>query len=374
LLGALRSGDREDGAVSLAPIEFGLRIPPCESPRRVAAFAAELEQSGFDYAWFSDSQLVWRDVWVTLGAAGMATTRIRLGTAVTTPATRHVTVTASAAAAMDELSDRRFILGLGAGDSAVRVMGGNPASLAEMREYIALLRRLWRGEFVVFNGNSFHLKGAPGRPIPIFVSASGPKMLEFAGEYADGVHLLAGVSSESLDFTLSHLDAGVRRADRPMRELTLVTGAYCHVGKVTRDVLRLVQPHAALFALRRKETLSASGIVVPPVQAISGIYPDLNHAEDLERAIEATNWVPESVLEEFAEKYCLLGTADEIAAKIARIAKQGVVNIYLRGLYSYELPHDLLASFSREVIPRFRSTTAPLATQAGTAGKDRNRA
>ena len=82
---------REKGAA----IRFGLRVPPCLPLQEVAATVQQAEAEGFDYAWVPDSQLLWRDVWVTLGVAGARTSRIVLGTNVTNPRTRDATVTAS---------------------------------------------------------------------------------------------------------------------------------------------------------------------------------------------------------------------------------------------------------------------------------------
>ncbi|MBI4279724.1 MAG: LLM class flavin-dependent oxidoreductase, partial [Armatimonadetes bacterium] len=117
-------------------LRFGLRLPPCAPPQVIAAEAARAEQAGFDCAWIPDSQLLWRDVWVTLSAAALATSRIALGTNVTNPLTRHPTVTACAAASLDELSGGRAIVGIGPGESSVRVMGWNPAKVAAMKEAI----------------------------------------------------------------------------------------------------------------------------------------------------------------------------------------------------------------------------------------------
>ena len=161
-------------------MEFGLRIPPCEDPRQVADLVLRAEQAGFGYAWIPDSQLLWRDLWVTLGVIAARTSRIILGTNVTNPLTRDVTVTASAAAAMDEVSDGRFILGYGSGDSSVRVMGWKTSRIEVMRTSIATMRTLWRGETAAPHGQPVRLAGAPGRDIPVYVSATGPRMLSFA--------------------------------------------------------------------------------------------------------------------------------------------------------------------------------------------------
>src|SRR5215211_8209236 len=104
-------------------MKFGLRVPVCETPSTVVDLIVRAERGGFDYIWLPDTQLLNREVWVTLGMAAAQTTQTVLGTNVTNPLTRHVSVTASAAATTHEASDGRFILGIGSGESSVRVMG-----------------------------------------------------------------------------------------------------------------------------------------------------------------------------------------------------------------------------------------------------------
>ena len=90
---------------------------------------------------------------------------------------------------------------------------------------------------------------------------------------------------------------------------------------------------------------------MPEPGPITGIYPDLSHAEDWDRAIEATSWVPDDFLAEWCAKYCIIGTAGDAAAKIAQLESFGVTSLYIRGFYSYKLPAELCDRFSRDVMP-----------------------
>jgi 5,10-methylenetetrahydromethanopterin reductase len=336
-------------------MKLGLRIPPCASPQDVATAVAQAEAQGFDYAWIPDSQLLWRDVWVTLGVAGARTSRIVLGTNVTNPRTRHSTVTASAAAAVDELTSGRFVLGIGIGDSSVRVMGWKPSSIAEMRDYIEQMRALWTGRDVAADGRRFHLKGATGRRIPVYVSASGPRMLQLAGEMADGVIMLVGIAKDALEYGLENIEIGARRAGRRVEDLDVVTGTFCHVGGDWRSTQHLARPYAAAWAIRHPEALRAMGVPEFPIGALPDVYPDLAHAEDWPRAIEGTDWVPSDVLAAFCEHVCLMGDADDVAAKVRRLASYGVRNLYIRGFYSYEMPAATVGEpFARTVLPQLR--------------------
>jgi 5,10-methylenetetrahydromethanopterin reductase len=104
-------------------VRFGLRIPPCAPATEVAASVVAAERAGFDVAWLPDSQFLWRDVWTCLGLAATQTSTITLGTCVTNFETRHVSVTAAAAATLGELAPGRAIVGVGSGDSAIKTLG-----------------------------------------------------------------------------------------------------------------------------------------------------------------------------------------------------------------------------------------------------------
>src|SRR5689334_2212370 len=106
------------------------------------------EELGYDTVWLGDSQSIWRELYVLLGAAATTTTQIALGIGVTNPVTRHLAVTASALATTQELSRGRAILGVGVGDSAVRTVGLAPATRAEMTRFVETVRSLIRGEAV----------------------------------------------------------------------------------------------------------------------------------------------------------------------------------------------------------------------------------
>jgi 5,10-methylenetetrahydromethanopterin reductase len=179
-------------------LSFGLRIPPCTSPADVAACARAAEDAGFDVVWLPDSQFLWRDVWATAAVAATATRRIVIGSCVTNFATRHVSVTASAAATLWDLAPRRVILGVGSGDSAVKTVGVTPTRLAAMRDQVAVARRLLSGGDVAFAGRSMRIRHAPGS-VPIYLAANGPRALELAGEVGDGVITVSGLGRELIE-------------------------------------------------------------------------------------------------------------------------------------------------------------------------------
>src|ERR671922_2344675 len=111
-------------------MQFGFTLKPENSIERTLALTRQAEDAGFEYGWLFDSHVLWREAYVLLTLMAQATERMRLGTCVTNPATREPSVTASALAVLDELSGGRMDLGVGRGDSAPRVLGKSPATMA----------------------------------------------------------------------------------------------------------------------------------------------------------------------------------------------------------------------------------------------------
>ena len=107
-------------------MDFGFTLKPEHSIERTIALTQQAEAAGFSYGWLFDSHILWKDVYPLLTLMAVNTETMRLGTCVTNPATRDITVTASVLATLDHISGGRMDLGIGRGDSAQRVLGKGP--------------------------------------------------------------------------------------------------------------------------------------------------------------------------------------------------------------------------------------------------------
>jgi 5,10-methylenetetrahydromethanopterin reductase len=201
---------------------FGISrgVSPREPLAQVGDLAKEAEDLGFDTLWFIDHQLGMKDVYAAMNVAALATKRIAIGSAVTQLQTRHPTVTANATAALDELSEGRAVLGLGAGWVSVHSIGLKPNSVGELREGITLLRRLFAGEEVDFHGTTGVLATARRR-IPIYLAVSQPAMLRLAGELCDGAILMGAADPEFCRWQLDFIYEGLERAGRRRADLVI---------------------------------------------------------------------------------------------------------------------------------------------------------
>jgi 5,10-methylenetetrahydromethanopterin reductase len=207
------------------PLKVGVRVPPCRPANELAAFAADVEAGGFDTMYVPDSQVLWRDSYLTLFAAALRTSRLGLGTAVSNVVTRHPSVVASLTRTVAEVAPGRFFLGLGVGNSSVEPVGLTPSTRAELRQGIDQVRGLLAGETVDFAGVGARMRDPHG-PVAIHVGATGPRNLRFTGEVADGAILLSGVAPDLLTRAVSLVHDGARSAGRDPEELEEIGRAH----------------------------------------------------------------------------------------------------------------------------------------------------
>ena len=172
-----------------ATMQFGFTLKPDHTLERTLALTRQAEAAGFDYGWLFDSHVLWREPYVLLTLMAQATTRLRLGTCVTNPATREPSVTASALAVLNEVSGGRMDLGIGRGDSARRVLGKPPTTMATLEEAIVVIKALVEGRTIEYEGTELHLSWTGPLDAPVWVAGYGPMALAMTGRVADGIIL-----------------------------------------------------------------------------------------------------------------------------------------------------------------------------------------
>ncbi|MBI2231945.1 MAG: LLM class flavin-dependent oxidoreductase [Deltaproteobacteria bacterium] len=211
------------------------------------------EELGFSHIWVGDSHLIWREAYVNMAAIALSTTKVKLGTGVTNPLTRHPSVLASAYATLEEYSPGRMIVGIGLGDSSVETMGIKPSTLANFENSLQQMRELFAGKEAELPTGKIHLLHPCKGKVPIYIAASGPKMLELSGRIADGIIVLVGVADEYIAHAKEKIAAGARAAGRKLEDINLVLWVPCAVSDFRRDPqdLRLLPPHGPAGEPRR---------------------------------------------------------------------------------------------------------------------------
>lgn len=216
------------------------------------------EAHGYDDVWLADSEGL-QDPIALAAAIGVATERIRLGTGVVPVFNRAPAVLATGVIAAEQRAPGRFVLGLGASTAnMIDRWYGVPYErpLTRVRETVALLRAIFAGEKSDFSGatvrsRGFRLQEQPSAPIPIFLGAMGPKMLQLAGEIGDGVVLNDFTPPDRLDWALEQVDAGARRAGRRAEDLEIVKRRAFLVTDDEHDALEFFRQYLGYYASAR---------------------------------------------------------------------------------------------------------------------------
>src|SRR5918999_5784251 len=201
---------------SLVTLEFGVGLFPTEPLPQMIHLAKVSEESGYTHVWVGDSHLIWREAYVNMAAIALNTTRVKFGTGVTNPVTRHPSVVASAYATLEEYAPGRMIVGIGLGDSSVETMGLKPAKLSYFEKTMAQLRDLLDGKEVELESGKIHVLHPCKRKVPIYIAASGPKMLELSGRIADGIIVLVGIADDYIAHARERIAAGAKSAGRKL--------------------------------------------------------------------------------------------------------------------------------------------------------------
>jgi 5,10-methylenetetrahydromethanopterin reductase len=333
-----------------ALLRVGVRLPPCQPVKAMAAVIVEAEESGLDNVAVPDSPLLWRDPYTTLAVAAAQTSRIGLTVAVSNFSTRHPSLVASAGRTMAELAPGRFRLGVGAGDSAVRLAGQSRPSHADLREGLRVLEELSSGR-TVGHGDDLLFLHDPMR-FPILMAAEGPRNLALAAAVADGV-ITSHADSARKHQAIVEASALAGRAAPRHIAITFT----CVTDNIARDA-QIVKPFILRAAVTSgTEPFERAGfpVRVPAMNLRLPDGTDLGHPRDIEAAVElASEWVSDDLAVWFARTACLFGSAEEVVARLEQLADDGVDEVILHSGRSFALPMDLMRRVAADVIPALR--------------------
>jgi len=296
-------------------VKISVGIYPSEVPADIIASARLADEMGFSTLWVLDSHLLFHEVYTLLGALAVSTERIRLGTAVTNPLTRHPTVTASAFSTLAELSGGRATLGISVGDSALKSMNLDVARMATLAETVALCRKLLRGEAVSCGEGKMAQLPRVAPSVPIYVAATGPKMLALAGKIADGVILMNGVAPELICEAVRIVREGKRAADREQESVRIAVWAACHP---SRDAVKFNVARAIL-----------RNIPGPVDDLTRKVAAQVKEAYDYRQRGDARADFARLIPDEIVARYAFFGDPSAIARQIASLAPCDVDEVVL---------------------------------------------
>ena len=329
-------------------MKVDIRVPVGLPVPETAEFIAECEAAGFSGVGIHDHQHSGRDVFLTLALAAQRTTRLTVYPATTNPVTRHPMVLASLAHSLEEIAPERVRLTVGPGYLAVGNIGRPRATVDAMRRAILTIRGLLRGERLEFNGVHTRLRNLSERPTPIFMTAAGPRMVELAGEVADGALLLVGLHPKAVEAARRRLETGAARAGRSLdgfRTIFITPTTVSDDGPAARRFpqqwFRDDQPYLKYPSDSNLVWLREAGIDLP------------------------ADFVPESISDDRAAEICdafgLFGTPGECLARLRRARNEsGIDHVFIFPTHTqdggYDMPSADLAAFRDTIIPGLNAT------------------
>jgi probable F420-dependent oxidoreductase len=296
------------------PIQHPVTVTEC------IQLAQHAEDVAYDSIWIPE--VVGPDAFVLMTAMAGVTTHLRLGTGIVPILTRTPSLLAMTAASIAQLAPGRVHVGLGISTPAIiQNWHGIPYDrpLARLRAYVTILRKALTGERVTLEDGGYALRNfrlglpAPPQPIPIYIAALNPRMLQLAGELADGA-ILTWLSEEQVPWALAHLQTGVAKAGRTLADLDIA----CFVRVCVTD-----EVSAARQWLRRELT----GYAI--VEAYRRYFERIGFRAEVE-AINA-RWATGDRLGAMAEvsdhmtdRLAVFGTAAHCRARLGQFVEAGV--------------------------------------------------
>ncbi len=329
-------------------MDFGVVLQTDPPAWRVIDLTRQAETLGFSHGWTFDSHVLWQEPFVVYSQMLSSTNRMIVGPMVTNPGTRNWTVTASLFATLNDMFGNRTVCGIGRGDSALRVLGHKPATLATLSESMKVIKELAEGRKVVYNGTAQQFLWGEGGRLDILMAAYGPKALRLCGTQADGF-ILQLADPQIAAWTIKAVRSAAADAGRDPNDLYMCVAAPAYVGTDLahqRDQCRwfggMVGNHVADLVAR----YGSEGAGVP--RALTDYIKEreeYDYSGHGKAGHEHTDFVPDEIV----DRFCILGNESNHIKRLRELRDLGVDQfaIYLM----HDQKDETLNAYGQRIIP-----------------------
>jgi probable F420-dependent oxidoreductase len=334
-------------------MKFGVTVLPDPPYQRLVELIGLAEERGFESGWTYDSPILWQEPYPLLTLMAQRTTTMRLGLCVTNPVTREPAVTASAYATLQDISGGRMLMGMGRGDSAVRVMGRKPTPIKQFEERLRMIKDFTNGRPAVWEGTEIQLKWAEDLPeVPLYVAAYGPRALGVAGRVADGV-IIQLADPEIIRWTMATARAAAEEAGRDPAALKCLV---CAPSKVSEDLARArdeVRWFPAMVGNHVADIIRVHGEGGSIPRALTDYIRDRD-AYDYSDHSRVGAAHGSYVTDEICDRFCVIGSSAQVIDKLRELESIGV-DEWIVYLMTHE-QEETLAAYGADVIPALTSS------------------
>ncbi|MFF6825010.1 TIGR03842 family LLM class F420-dependent oxidoreductase [Streptomyces longwoodensis] len=340
-------------------MDFGLVLQTDPPASRVVDLMRRAERNGFTYGWTFDSAVLWQEPFVIYSQILARTERLTVGPMVTNPGTRTWEVTASTFGTLNDMFGNRTVCGIGRGDSAMRVAGRKPNTLARISEAMKVIRALGGGEEADLGGGTVvrfpWIK--PGAHLPVWMAAYGPKALKMTGEEADGF-ILQLADPYLTEYMVRAVKDAAAAAGRDPSEVTVCVaapayvtaddspGALAHAREQCRWFGGMVGNHVAdLVAKYGEHSAAVPDELTDYIKARQG-YDYAHHGRS---GNPDTRFVPDEIV----DRFCLIGPVDRHVEKLRALRDLGVDQFAVYDMHDAQ--EAVIDAYGAEVIPALRA-------------------
>lgn len=340
-------------------MDFGITLKSDLDVRREVKLAQQAEQAGFQFVWTFDSHVLWQECYTRMALWGYNTKKVHIGTLVTNPIVRDITVTASGFATLQKISNGRMDLGIGRGDSSRRVLGKKPTTNDNLMTFVEEFRTLTAGDSVSYDGQPIQLPWADAGVPPVWVAGYGPKVLTAAGKYADGI-ILQFADPHLVKWCSDFVKRGAQEAGRDPRDIKIMAAAPVWISDNLEEAREHVRWFPALVSNHVVDLLKRHPREELPPELYTYVedrkgYNYLHHAQ-----VGSDN--SQFVSDEITDRYCIVGNVKEQIRRLEELQSIGVdqFNIYL--MVGDE--EKQVATYGSKIIPHFNGKLKVSAAKA----------
>ena len=332
-------------------MEIGVVLQTTPPSARVIDLAKKAESYGFTYVWTFDSHILWQEPFPIFAQILAETRNVIVGPMVTNPATRDWTVTASLFATLNEMYGNRTVIGIGRGDSAVRVTNGKPTTLATLRESIHVIRELANGRSVNYKDSELRLPWAGKSRAEVWVAAYGPKALALTGEVGDGF-ILQLADPSITEWTIKAVRDAAAAAGRDPKSVKICVAAPAYVTDGSEAGMAhgleqcrwfggMVGNHVADIVARYGDSAPVPKALTDYIKGRQGY----DYNEHGKAGNSHTSFVPDEII----DRFCIVGPVETHVKRLNELRDMGVdqFSVYLQ----HDAKDETLRAYGEKVIP-----------------------
>jgi probable F420-dependent oxidoreductase len=332
-------------------MDFGLVLQTDPPSSAVVDGLVDAESRGFTHGWTFDSVVLWQEPFVIYSRALERTTDLVVGPMVTNPGTRDWSVTASLFATLNEMSGNRTVCGIGRGDSAMRVIGRKPNTLAHLEEAMAAIKALAEGRAVELNGTTVQMPWIRDGRLEMWMAAYGPRALDLVGRCADGF-ILQLADPYITEWTIKAVRSAAEAAGRDPAAITVCVAAPAYIGTDlahAHDECRwfggMVGNHVADLVQRYGEH---SGMVPDALTDYIAGRQGYDYGHHGRAGNPSTDFVPDEVI----DRFCIVGPPEAHVEKLQHLRSLGVDQFAIYNMHDAQ--QATLDGYAAKVIPQLR--------------------